>query len=41
MDFASSIRAADRFDRTRWKGIIVKSSVVPHQPRKVVGYRLD
>ena len=28
MDFASS---------TRWKGIAVKSSVVPHRPRKVMG----
>ena len=27
MDFASSTRAAE--DRTRWKGIVVKSSVVP------------
>ena len=26
-DFASSTRAAE--DRTRWKGIVVKSSVVP------------
>ena len=27
MDFASSTRAAE--DRTRWKGIVVKSSAVP------------
>ena len=27
MDFAGSTRAAE--DRTRWKGILVKSSVVP------------
>ena len=27
MDFASSARAAEK--RTRWKGIIVKSSVMP------------
>ena len=33
MDFASSTRAAE--DRTRWKGIVVKSSVVPQRPRKV------
>ena len=34
MDFASSIRAAE--DRTGWKGIVVKSSVMSQQPRKVV-----
>ena len=28
MDFASSTRAAK--DRTRWKGMVVKSSVVPN-----------
>ena len=28
MDFANSSRAAE--DRARWKGIVVKSSVVPH-----------
>ena len=33
MDIASSTRAAE--DRARWKGIVVKSSVVPRQPRKV------
>ena len=27
MDFASSTRAAE--DRTRWKGVVAKSSVVP------------
>ena len=27
MDFASSTRASE--DRTRWKGIVTKSSVVP------------
>ena len=35
MDFASSTRAAE--DRTRWKGIVVKSSVVPRRPHKVMG----
>ena len=35
MDFASSIRAAE--DRPRWKGIVVKSSVVPQRPYKVMG----
>ena len=35
MDFASSTRATE--DKTRWKDIIVKSSVVPRQPRKVMG----
>ena len=35
MDFASSSRAVE--DRTRWKGIIVKSSVVPQRPCKVMG----
>ena len=40
MDFASSNRAAE--DRTRWKGVIAKSSVVPQRPCKVMGYtRLD
>ena len=28
MDFASSTRAAE--NRTRWKGIVAKSSVMPH-----------
>ena len=35
MDFASSTRAAE--NKTRWKGIVVKSSVVPRRPRKVMG----
>ena len=35
MDFASSVRAAE--DRTTWKGIVVKSSVVPELARKVIG----
>ena len=38
-DFASSTRAAE--DRTRWKGIVVKSSVVPQRPRNFTGYRLE
>ena len=33
MGFASSVTAAE--DRTRWKRIVVKSSVVPKQPRKL------
>ena len=32
MDFASLARPTE--DKTRWKGIVVKSSVVPRQPRK-------
>ena len=40
MDFAGSTRAPE--DRTSWQGIVVKSSVVPQRPRKVMGYtRLD
>ena len=35
MDFASSTRAAE--DRTRWKGNVVKSSLVPQEPCKVLG----
>ena len=35
MDFPSSVRAAE--DRTRWKGIVVKSFVVPRRPHKVTG----
>ena len=35
MDFASSTRAAE--DMTRWKGIVVKSSLVPKRRRKVMG----
>ena len=38
MDFASSTRAAE--DRTMWKGVVVKSSVVPQRPHKVMD-RLD
>ena len=34
MDFAISIRAAE--NRTRWKGVVVKSSVVPQRPSKVM-----
>ena len=33
--FASSTRAAE--ERTRWKGIVLKSSVVPQRPSKVMG----
>ena len=33
--FTSLTRAAE--DRTRWKGVVVKSSVVPQQPCKVMG----
>ena len=35
MDFASSARAAE--DKTSWKGIVLKSSVVPQRPRNVMG----
>ena len=35
MDFASSTRVAE--NRTRWKGIVANSSVVPQQPSKVRG----
>ena len=35
MDFASSARIAE--DRTRWKRIVVESSVVPQRPLKVTG----
>ena len=35
MDLASITRA-DK-DRTRWKGIVVKSFVVPQEPHKVRG----
>ena len=35
MDFAISTKAAE--DRTRWKGIVDKSSVVPQKPRKGMG----
>ena len=33
--FANSTRAAE--DMTKWKGIVVKSSVVPQRPYKVMG----
>ena len=35
MDFASSARAAE--NRTRWKGVVSNSSVVPRRPSKVMG----
>ena len=35
MDFASSTRAAE--NRTKWKGIVANSSVVPRRPSKVMG----
>ena len=35
MDFASSSRATE--NRTRWKGIVANSSVVPRGPSKVIG----
>ena len=35
MDFASSTRADE--NRTRWKGIVAKASVVPRRPSKVMG----
>ena len=35
LDFASSTRAAE--NRTRWKGIVANSSVVPQRPSKVMG----
>ena len=35
MDFASSTRAAE--NRTKWKGIVADSSVVPRRPSKVMG----
>ena len=34
-DFASSSRAA--VNRTRWKGVVANSSVVPQRPSKVMG----
>ena len=33
--FASSTGAAE--DRTRWKGVVIKSSVVPQRHHKVMG----
>ena len=35
MDFVSSTRAAE--NRSRWKGIVANSSVVPQRPPKVMG----
>ena len=35
MDFASSTRTAE--NRTRWKGIVANSSVVPRRPSKAMG----
>ena len=35
MDFASSTRAAE--NRSRWKGIVANSSLVPRRPSKVMG----
>ena len=35
MDFASSTRVAE--NRTRWKGIVANSSVMPQRPSKVMG----
>ena len=35
MDFASSTRVAE--NRSRWKGIVANSSVVPRRPSKVMG----
>ena len=35
MDFASSTRTAE--NRSRWKGIVANSSVVPRRPSKVLG----
>ena len=35
MDFANLVKAAE--DRTRWKGIVVKSSVGPQRPSRVMG----
>ena len=36
MGFASSTRAAK--NRTKWKGIVANSSVVPRRSSKVIGY---
>ena len=35
VDFVSSTRAAE--NRSRWKGIVANSSVVPRRPPKVMG----
>ena len=37
MDFASSTREAEDRITCRWKGIVVKSFVVPQRQRKVMG----
>ena len=40
MDFASSTRAAE--SRTKWEGVVAKSSMVSQRPCKVMGEaRLD
>ena len=36
MDFGSSTRS-DETDRTRWNGVVAKSSVVRRRPCKVTG----
>ena len=36
MDFAGSTRAGE--DRTRWKGVVAKSAVVPQRSCKIMGY---
>ena len=38
MDISSSTRAAE--NRTRWKGIVAKSSVLP-RPTNFQGYRIE
>ena len=39
-DFASSTRAAE--NRSRWKGIVANTSVVPRRPSRVMGWnRID
>ena len=35
MDFVSSTRAGE--NRSRWKGVVANSSVVPRRPPKVMG----
>ena len=39
MDFASTSETAEQLVWTRWKGIVVKSSVVPQLPCKIMEYR--
>ena len=39
MDFASSAKAAE--NRTRSKGIVANSSVVPRRSSKVIGYNRE